>query len=65
MTNSKGDPKRSMPLENLQLHKPSLEELCDVMCGGLQSNYKEFSCRVTECPNLADAPFHLAASGER
>jgi len=63
MANCKGDTKRPMPIENLQLHIPELEELCDIILGGLKSNYKNASCAVTECPNLADAPYYLAASG--
>ena len=63
ISTSKGNPKRSMPLENACLHKPILEELSDVIRGGLQTNYKESSCTVVDCPNLADAPFFLAASG--
>ena len=52
-----------MSIENLPLHVPQFQELCDVIRGGLQNNYKESSCDVVDCPNLSDSPYFLAAPG--
>lgn len=64
MANEKGDAKRLMPIENLALHVPKLDEMCDVILGGLQNNYKDVSCAVVTCPDLSGDPFYLAAPGK-
>ena len=64
MSAIKGDPKRFMPVENLSLHFPNLSELSDVIQAGLKENFKEAFCSVTNCPNLTEKPFCLAAPGK-
>ena len=63
MSSVKGNPKRSMSIECLPLHMPKLDEICNVILGGLQKNYKDSSCTVMTCPDLSSDPFNLAAPG--
>ena len=59
----------TMDLRNLRqtseypLSPPSLEELVDVLKPALDANFKESSVSVSRCPDLREAPFHLAARG--
>lgn len=45
------------------LSPPPLEELVEVLKPALESNYSESSISVIRCPDLRQAPFHLAAEG--
>ena len=55
-----GNPKQ---VDEHPLSPPSLEELADLLKPALEANYKESSVSVTTCPDLREAPFHLAAPG--
>jgi hypothetical protein len=50
-------------VQKFPLSSPSLEELVPCITAGLQSNFKEVSVEVTECPDLRQEPFRLAAEG--
>lgn len=41
----------------------SLEELAKVIAPALEQNYKQASVSVVDCPDLRQAPFHLAGEG--
>lgn len=63
MAATKGDVRRDMPVDHKPLHIPDLHELASVVADGLQTNYKESSCTVVDCPNLAEEPYGLASRG--
>ena len=50
-------------LDEYPLSPPSLEEIVHLLKPALESNYKESSVSVASCPDLREAPFHLAAQG--
>lgn len=52
-----------LPFEEKPLHVPSLEEIRDVVATGLTSNFETVQVEVVDCPNLTEAPFHLAGRG--
>lgn len=45
------------------LSPPSLEELADVLSPALATNFKTSSVTVSQCPDLRQPPFDLAAAG--
>ncbi|XP_055624610.1 ester hydrolase C11orf54 homolog [Toxorhynchites rutilus septentrionalis] len=53
----------TLPFEEKPLYKPSLEEIRDVIATGLASNFANVNVEVVDCPNLTQAPFHLAGEG--
>lgn len=54
-----------MPLDvkKVILQKPTLEEVAKILNDGLAKYFEHASVSVVECPDLTQAPFHLAASG--
>lgn len=42
---------------------PTLEELCPILENGLKLNFAQVSCEIVDCPDLSQAPFHLAGKG--
>ena len=52
-----------MKTEIFQLAPPSLEELAKALEHPLSHNYYHSSASVVECPDLRNAPFHLAVEG--
>ena len=52
-----------MQTDEFPLRPPSLEELVEVLTPALDANYKESTVSVATCPDLRQAPFHLAAQG--
>lgn len=60
---TKGDVRRDMPVDFKPLHIPQLDELANAVTKGLQTNYKESSCTVVDCPDLTQAPYGLASRG--
>lgn len=49
--------------EKVQLHVPALEELCDVLQKGLQTNFAKVQVSVVECPDLTKEPFQFPVQG--
>ncbi|OJJ08817.1 hypothetical protein ASPVEDRAFT_57805 [Aspergillus versicolor CBS 583.65] len=45
------------------LSPPSLEELADNLQAPLAANYEHSSVSIVQCPDLRQAPFHLASEG--
>eukprot|EP00049_Salpingoeca_infusionum_P007442 m.121065 g.121065 ORF g.121065 m.121065 type:complete len:320 (+) comp13700_c0_seq5:203-1162(+) len=45
------------------LHVPAYEEVCQVLTNCLQANFKDVAVSVAACPDLTQAPFHLASPG--
>ncbi|KAH6676860.1 hypothetical protein F5X68DRAFT_235036 [Plectosphaerella plurivora] len=52
-----------MRTQKYQLAPPSLEELASAITAPLEANYKHSSVSVVTCPDLRQAPFHLATEG--
>ncbi|KAI3571656.1 hypothetical protein IWW34DRAFT_242755 [Fusarium oxysporum f. sp. albedinis] len=52
-----------MHTEKYLLTPPSLEELAEKLSGPLASNFEYSSVSVVQCPDLRQAPFHLATEG--
>lgn len=52
-----------MQTQNYNLPKTSLEELVPILQSALGQNYAEVHVEVTQCPDLREPPFHLAAPG--
>ncbi|KAK4502943.1 hypothetical protein PRZ48_006370 [Zasmidium cellare] len=52
-----------MPTQQYPLSPPSLDELAQVLKPALESNYKDSSISVSQCPDLRQSPYHLATSG--
>ncbi|WYZ34577.1 hypothetical protein EsH8_I_000853 [Colletotrichum jinshuiense] len=52
-----------MHVEKFPLSPPSLEELAERLSAPLAANFTETSVSVVECPDLRNAPFHLATEG--
>ena len=52
-----------MRVETFPLSQPSLEELADKLTAPLAANFEESSVTVVPCPDLRQAPFHLATEG--
>lgn len=50
-------------VETCQLHVPPLNELADVLRGGLTSQFADVQVSVVDCPDLSLPPFLLAAPG--
>jgi hypothetical protein len=50
-------------VQTLPLSPPTLQELVSPITTGLHSNFKEASVEVTDCPDLRQKPFCLAAEG--
>ncbi|CAJ2513856.1 Uu.00g019750.m01.CDS01 [Anthostomella pinea] len=46
-----------------KLSPPSLEDLAKAVTPALQKNYEDASVSVVDCPDLRQAPFHLAGKG--
>lgn len=49
--------------EKVQLHVPTLEELCVVLQSGLETNFAKAQVRVVNCPDLTKEPFHFPVTG--
>lgn len=54
---------KTMDVKRYPLDPPSLDELASVIESALQSNYKSSSINTVTCPDLRNAPYHLAAAG--
>ncbi|CRK96432.1 CLUMA_CG009848, isoform A [Clunio marinus] len=54
---------KTLTYEEKELFVPEMETLCSVIETGLKSNFSDVSVSVVDCPNLSQAPFHLASSG--
>ncbi|BFZ05420.1 hypothetical protein BsWGS_08459 [Bradybaena similaris] len=52
-----------LSVKKMLLHRPSLEEVAEVLRSGLSKNFSSSEVSVTDCPNLTQAPFDLAAEG--
>ncbi|KAJ6633590.1 Ester hydrolase C11orf54 like [Pseudolycoriella hygida] len=52
-----------LPLEEKLLFTPSLDEIRLFLLDGLKSNFSEVNVDVVECPDLREAPYHLACEG--
>jgi hypothetical protein len=52
-----------MPIQKYPLSPPSLEELAQTLRAPLAANYEESAVSVVDCPDLRQAPFHLASRG--
>lgn len=50
-------------VKKVSLDKPSLEEVSQTINADLGKYFKHASSSVVECPDLTQAPFHLAGSG--
>lgn len=53
----------TLPYESKDLKVPELEELKKVLNSGLKSNFQDVLVEVIDCPDLSQAPFHLASKG--
>lgn len=53
----------SLTTKKVTLVKLDLEEVASVLRDGLGKYFEETTVSVTECPDLTQAPFHLAAPG--
>ena len=53
----------NMHADEHPLSPPSLEDVVEVLRPALQTNYDDSSVSVSQCPDLREAPFHLAAQG--
>jgi hypothetical protein len=53
----------SWSVQKFPLSPPSLQELVPCIAAGLRGNFKEVSVDVTDCPDLRQKPFCLAAEG--
>lgn len=51
------------PIQEVDLEKPDLAELCAVLQTGLEAHYAEVKVEVVDCPDLTRAPYGLTASG--
>ena len=51
------------PTESYQLPSLQLKDVLPAVENGLRGNFKEFSVDIAPCPDLRDAPFHLAGEG--
>ncbi|XP_071754475.2 ester hydrolase C11orf54 homolog [Centroberyx gerrardi] len=49
--------------EKVQLHVPTLEELCSVLQAGLKDNFAEAQVSVVDCPDLTKQPFQFPVKG--
>lgn len=49
--------------EQKDLFTPTLEELQKHLIPGLKTNFRDVLVEVVDCPNLSQAPFHLAGQG--
>ncbi|XP_071376963.1 ester hydrolase C11orf54 homolog isoform X4 [Centroberyx affinis] len=49
--------------EKVQLHVPTLEELCGVLQAGLKDNFAEAQVSVVDCPDLTKQPFQFPVKG--
>ena len=54
---------KPMGITQHSLSAPPLEELASVLLPALKSNYKTSSADALDCPDLTQAPFHLASPG--
>ncbi|KAK7602618.1 hypothetical protein V9T40_008207 [Parthenolecanium corni] len=52
-----------LSVEKKTLDTPNLEEVAKVLNSKLCDNFKEVCAEVVDCPDLTQAPFHLAAKG--
>ncbi|XP_071376938.1 ester hydrolase C11orf54 homolog isoform X1 [Centroberyx affinis] len=50
--------------EKVQLHVPTLEELCGVLQAGLKDNFAEAQVSVVDCPDLTKQPFQFPVKGK-
>jgi len=51
------------PVHKVLLSPPPLADLARQILSGLQSHFRSVTVSVSECPDLSQAPFHLAARG--
>lgn len=52
-----------MDIQKVSLSPPTLEELAGVLQAPLKDNYEDAHVSVVQCPDLRQAPFHLATEG--
>ncbi|XP_059145588.1 ester hydrolase C11orf54 homolog [Physella acuta] len=52
-----------LPVQKMQLHQPSLNEVAEVLREGLSKNFSLVEVNVVDCPDLSTAPFDLADKG--
>lgn len=52
-----------MDIQKISLSPPTLEELASVLQAPLKENYQDAHVSVVQCPDLRQAPFHLATEG--
>ncbi|KAL2114067.1 hypothetical protein VUR80DRAFT_1070 [Thermomyces stellatus] len=52
-----------MHTEKLALSPPSLDELAEALKAPIAANFEHSSVSVAPCPDLREAPFHLATEG--
>ncbi|KAK5166852.1 uncharacterized protein LTR77_007581 [Saxophila tyrrhenica] len=53
----------NMDIKQYPLSPPTLDELVSVIQPALEANYNTSSISVTQCPDLREAPYNLAAEG--
>jgi len=53
----------SLPIIKHSLSPPPLSELATLLTTSLEPHFKDVTASVTQCPDLKQAPFNLAASG--
>ncbi|KZM28831.1 uncharacterized protein EKO05_0008527 [Ascochyta rabiei] len=52
-----------LPVQKIDLKPPPLEDLIDCIRSGLGQSFKSISVSVDQCPDLRQAPYHLAFTG--
>ncbi|EDQ90541.1 uncharacterized protein MONBRDRAFT_20550 [Monosiga brevicollis MX1] len=52
-----------MEVVSRDFHVPSLDEVAGVFEAGLRANFATATASVVDCPDLTQAPFHLASEG--
>lgn len=52
-----------MDIQSVALSPPSLNELVETLKSPLAANYESAAVSVVDCPDLRQAPFHLATEG--
>jgi len=60
---NKADPRRQQEISSCQLNPPHLNDIRSVLEDGLKRNYEHVEVEIVDCPDLSQAPFHLAAPG--
>ncbi|XP_017771768.1 PREDICTED: ester hydrolase C11orf54 homolog [Nicrophorus vespilloides] len=55
--------KKDYPVVKKPFHVPELRAVADVLNNGLKAHFSEVLVEVVDCPDLTQAPFHLANKG--